>query len=139
MSAPATDTATRRGSAARGFRDRLERWSLSLPWRAKLTFAYVVIAAAFAVAFFFVGFDLAWIREHAWTIIREGLPLTLLVCVLVGTGHSAFSQTRKLSCTVRAVPGTTVTVSVKPNAHRVPPRKSSVSMVTRSAVGPTSR
>jgi polar amino acid transport system permease protein len=81
VSGQTTDTATRRGSAARGFRDHLERLSLSVPWRAKLTFAYVVIAAAFAGAFFFVGFDLAWIREHAWTIIREGLPLTLLICV----------------------------------------------------------
>ncbi|HYF11863.1 MAG TPA: amino acid ABC transporter permease [Actinomycetota bacterium] len=72
--------AVRRPTKPRGFRERLERWSFAVPWPVKLGIAYAVIAAAFVAAFAFVGFDTAWIRQHAWTIVREGLPLTLLIC-----------------------------------------------------------
>lgn len=76
----AADTVRRPTTPPRGFRDRLERWSFAVPWSVKLGIAYAVIAAAFVAAFAVVGFDTAWIRQHAWTIVREGLPLTLLIC-----------------------------------------------------------
>jgi polar amino acid transport system permease protein len=76
----AADTVRRPTTPRRGLRDRLERWSFAVPWPVKLGIAYAVIAAAFVAAFAFVGFDTAWIRQHAWTIVREGLPLTLLIC-----------------------------------------------------------
>jgi polar amino acid transport system permease protein len=64
-----------------GFRERLELFSSRVPWSLKLTVVYVLIAAVLVGAFFVIDFDVAWMREHAWQIIRDGLPLTLVICV----------------------------------------------------------
>lgn len=64
-----------------GFRERLELFSARIPWPAKLTVVYVLVGVALVAAFSLVDFDVAWMREHAWVIIRDGLPLTLLICV----------------------------------------------------------
>ena len=64
-----------------GRRERLELFSARVPWSLKLIVVYVVIGAVLLGAFLLVDFDVAWMREHAWRIIRDGLPLTLLICV----------------------------------------------------------
>lgn len=60
---------------------RFELGFASIPWRVKLTVVYIVIGIILVLAFNFVRFDVAWIREHAWNVIRLGLPLTFLICV----------------------------------------------------------
>ena len=64
----------------RGFRDRVELATATVPWSAKLVIAYAVIAAALAASFSLINFDVEWMRDHAWNIVRLGLPLTLLIC-----------------------------------------------------------
>jgi polar amino acid transport system permease protein len=77
----------RAGSDARpsvpslGIRERLELASAAVPWRVKLVIAYAVIGLVLVGAFVFAQFDVEWIREHAWNIVRRGLVLTLLICV----------------------------------------------------------
>jgi polar amino acid transport system permease protein len=62
-------------------RERLELASAAVPWRVKLGVVYLLIGIALAVAFTVVDFDVRWMRDHAWLIIRNGLPLTLWICV----------------------------------------------------------
>ena len=64
-----------------GIRERLELASAAVPWRVKLVIAYAVIGLVLVGAFVFTQFDVEWIREHAWNIVRRGLVLTLLICV----------------------------------------------------------
>jgi polar amino acid transport system permease protein len=64
-----------------GFRERLELASAAVPWRVKLVVAYAAIGLVLVAAFLFAQFDLEWIREHAWNIVRRGLILTLLICI----------------------------------------------------------
>src|SRR5919106_3400588 len=64
----------------RGFRDRVELATSAVPWSAKLVIAYAVIAAAVAASFSLINFDVEWMRDRAWNIVRLGLPLTLLIC-----------------------------------------------------------
>jgi polar amino acid transport system permease protein len=64
-----------------GLRERLELASAAVPWRVKLAAVYVLIGIGLVVAFNYVQFDVAWIREHAWRVIRLGLPLTFLICI----------------------------------------------------------
>jgi polar amino acid transport system permease protein len=64
-----------------GVRERLELASAAVPWRVKLVTAYAVIGLVLVAAFVFAQFDVQWIREHAWNIVRRGLILTLLICV----------------------------------------------------------
>jgi polar amino acid transport system permease protein len=47
----------------------------------KLVVVYALIGIALVVAFTYVRFDVVWMREHAWRIIRLGLPLTFLICI----------------------------------------------------------
>jgi polar amino acid transport system permease protein len=65
----------------RRLRERVELASAGVPWSVKLTVVYVLIGAVLALAFAFIDLDVEWVREHAWTIVRTGLPLTLLICV----------------------------------------------------------
>ena len=69
---------TRPSMPSLGRRERLELFSARVPWSLKLIVVYVVIGAVLLGAFLLVDFDVAWMREHAWRIIRDGLPLTLL-------------------------------------------------------------
>ena len=64
----------------RRLRDRIELASAVVPWGVKLTIAYAIIAAALAASFSLIDFDVEWMREHAWNIVRLGLPLTLVIC-----------------------------------------------------------
>lgn len=64
-----------------GPRERLELWSARVPWALKLAVVYVFVAGVLVLAFNAVQFDTQWMREHAWNIIRLGIPLTLLICV----------------------------------------------------------
>jgi polar amino acid transport system permease protein len=64
----------------RGLLDRVELASAAVPWAVKLTVAYTVIGAVLAVSFTLIDFDVEWMRQHAWNIVRLGLPLTLLIC-----------------------------------------------------------
>jgi polar amino acid transport system permease protein len=63
------------------WRERFELASAAVPWGLKLAVAYLLIGVVLVSASAFADFDLPWMREHAWDIIRRGLPLTLLVCV----------------------------------------------------------
>jgi polar amino acid transport system permease protein len=65
----------------RGLRERIELASARVPWSLKLTVVYVLIGVVLAGLFAFIDFDVPWMREHAWNIIRLGLPLTLVICV----------------------------------------------------------
>jgi polar amino acid transport system permease protein len=65
----------------RGFRERLELASARVPWAVKLGVVYVLIGVVLAVAFTFVDFDVEWMREHAWNIVRLGIPLTFVICI----------------------------------------------------------
>jgi len=64
-----------------GRRERLELWSARVPWALKLAVVYAFVAGVLVLAFNAVQFDTQWMREHAWNIIRLGIPLTLLICV----------------------------------------------------------
>ncbi|HEX5951375.1 MAG TPA: amino acid ABC transporter permease [Actinomycetota bacterium] len=81
MRAEAQGAGQYRPPAPRGIRERLELAGARVPWRVKLIVVYALIGIVFVVAFNFVQFDVAWMREHAWNIIRAGIPLTLLICV----------------------------------------------------------
>jgi len=70
-----------RPPAPHRLRERIEFASVSIPWRIKLTVVYILIGAALLGAFNFVQFDVEWMREHAWNIVRFGIPLTFLICV----------------------------------------------------------
>lgn len=72
---------TRPSPPPRGFRERLELSSAGVPWVIKLTIVYLLIGLVLLGAFIVVDFDVEWMREHAWNIIRNGVPLTLLICI----------------------------------------------------------
>lgn len=83
-----------------GFRERLELATAAVPWRVKLAVAYVLIGLVLLAAFAFSDFDIAWMREHAWNIIRRGLPLTLVVClsaIVLATVLAALGALARLS------------------------------------------
>jgi polar amino acid transport system permease protein len=70
---------TRPSMPPRSLRERIELATASVPWSAKLTVAYVLIGIVLALAFMVVDLDVEWMREHAWNVVRTGLPLTLLI------------------------------------------------------------
>jgi polar amino acid transport system permease protein len=47
----------------------------------KLGVVYALVGVVLVIAFNTVQFDTQWMREHAWNIIRYGVPLTLVICI----------------------------------------------------------
>ena len=84
----------------KGLRDRVELASAAVPWWVKLTVAYVIIGAALAAAVSLIDFDIEWMREHAWNIVRRGLPLTLVICagaITLATALATFGALARMS------------------------------------------
>jgi polar amino acid transport system permease protein len=79
--APRAGDTTRPSVPSLGLRERLELASAAVPWRAKLTVAYTMIALVLVAGFSLADVDWQWIQEHAWNIVRRGLPLTLVISV----------------------------------------------------------
>jgi polar amino acid transport system permease protein len=69
------------GFRAAGEHEAIQLASARVPWRVKVGVVQAVIAIALIRVFLSLDFDLEWIRDHAWNVIRSGLKLTLLISI----------------------------------------------------------
>jgi polar amino acid transport system permease protein len=73
-----------RGSKA-GTRERLEQFSMRIPFRAKLALVWIVIFGILAVIFAAAGFDTQWMRDN-WTFVIKGIWVTIFISAIAIIG-----------------------------------------------------
>ena len=64
-----------------GLRERLEQFSLRIPYRAKLALVWLVIFVIFAVIFGAAQFDTQWMRDN-WVFVVKGIWVTIFISVI---------------------------------------------------------
>ena len=64
-----------------GTRERLEQFSMRIPYRAKLAFVWLLIFAIFAVIFAAAKFDTQWMRDNS-TFVIKGIWVTIFISVI---------------------------------------------------------
>jgi polar amino acid transport system permease protein len=78
---PAPDTGGRPG----GLRERLEQFSLRIPYRVKLALVWLVIFLILAGIFAAAQFDTQWMRDN-WTFIVKGIWVTVVISAIAIVG-----------------------------------------------------
>ena len=68
-----------------GLRERLEQFSLRIPYRAKLALVWLAIFLILAGLFSLAQFDTGWIREN-WTFIVKGIWVTIFISAIAIIG-----------------------------------------------------
>ncbi len=68
-----------------GLRERLEQFSLKIPYRAKLAVVWLVIFLILAAIFAAAGFDTQWMRDN-WVFIIKGIWVTIFVSFIAIVG-----------------------------------------------------
>ena len=68
-----------------GLRERLEQFSLRIPYRAKLAAVWLVIFLILAAIFAAAGFDTQWMRDN-WVFIIKGIWVTIFVSFIAIVG-----------------------------------------------------
>ena len=68
-----------------GLRERLEQFSLRIPYRAKLAVVWLVIFLVLAAIFAAAGFDTQWMRDN-WVFIIKGIWVTIFVSFIAIVG-----------------------------------------------------
>ncbi len=68
-----------------GTRERLEQFSLRIPYRAKLAVVWLVIFLILAALFGLAQFDTGWMREN-WVFIAKGIWVTIFVSAIAIIG-----------------------------------------------------
>src|SRR4249920_323973 len=68
-----------------GLRERLEQFSLRIPYRAKLALVWLAIFLILAGLFGLAQFDTGWMRDN-WIFIVKGIWVTILISAISITG-----------------------------------------------------
>ena len=68
-----------------GLRERLEQFSLRIPYRAKLAVVWLVIFLILAAIFAAAGFDTQWMRDN-WVFIIKGIWVTIFISFIAIVG-----------------------------------------------------
>jgi polar amino acid transport system permease protein len=74
-----------KGPEKAGLRERLEQFSLRIPYRAKLALVWLVIFLILAAVFSAAGFDTQWMRDN-WVFIIKGIWVTIFISIIAIIG-----------------------------------------------------